>query len=121
VGAAFELVEKTFLASKTNAKGQKYKERGLKKEWLDWIAGVHKDRLKKLNDAMADNIKIFKNGKSDYVNPWKRWDYSGLFSRAPKEPDCGSESNDDQMKTRVKMLEDAYESMTPVEEELKLD
>ncbi|KAH5087525.1 hypothetical protein HBI73_146840 [Parastagonospora nodorum] len=120
VGDAFELIEKDLLAQKKDAKGQKYKERGLKKEWLDWMAGVHKDRLKKLNDAMADNIKIFK-GESDHVNPWKRWDYSGLFSRAPDEPDCGFEPNKDRMETRVKMLVDAYESMKPVEEELKLD
>lgn len=121
MGAAFELIEKEFLAQKTGANGQKYKERGLKKEWLDWMAGIHKDRLKKLNDAMKNNIKIFKNGKSDYVNPWKRWDYSGLFSRAPDEPDCGSEPKDDQMEKRVKMLVTAYEGMKPVEEELKLD
>jgi hypothetical protein len=69
---------------------------------------------------MEEKIKVFE-AQSNWSTKLKRWDYSGVFRRATKEPDCGSEPSNTEMQKRVDMLIKAYGDMDPVEIKLKLD
>jgi hypothetical protein len=121
IGDAWELIEKEYLARKTLVSGTKYTERGLKKEWLDWMKTHHKESLKALNDAMGDKIKVFTPGQSGFITKLKRWDYDAIFRREVDRPNCGSEKSSSNLQKRIDLLKDAYKRQKKIEEELKLD
>jgi hypothetical protein len=120
VGEAWELIEREYLASKIDKNGAKYKERGLKKEWLDWMKVRHKSALKRLNDAVDDKIKLF-DGQSNFITKVKRLDHGSIFRRKKETVDCGSEKDLSKLQKRIDLLKDAYQNQNKVEEELKLD
>ncbi|KAH7346961.1 hypothetical protein BKA66DRAFT_433113 [Pyrenochaeta sp. MPI-SDFR-AT-0127] len=97
-----------------------YKERGLKKEWLDWMKETHKIRLDALTETMNEKLEVFKNNPS-VITKLKRWDYSGIFGRAVETANCGFEKDSKKLDKRVDLLIDAYKNMRQVESELKLD
>ncbi|KAF1851751.1 uncharacterized protein K460DRAFT_271464 [Cucurbitaria berberidis CBS 394.84] len=100
--------------------GEVYKERGLKKEWLDWMKEKHKARMDALTKAMDDKLGVFSNNPG-VITKLRRWDYSGIFRREVKEPNCGYETDQKIIDQRVALLKDAYKNMKRVESELKLD
>jgi len=97
-----------------------FRERGLKKEWLDWMKEQHKTQLDSLMQTLNDKIKVFE-GKSSYITKLKRWDYSGVCRRAVNVPECGFEKDQKIMEERVKLLIKEFYSLKPVNSELKLD
>lgn len=124
IGDAWETLEKKLLTGVTyktpGGTVEVYKERGLKKEWLDWMKKRHKESLDRLKEALEDKIQVFKR-KPAYVTKLKRWDHAGIFSRAVKQPNCGFEKSDKILQERVDLLIKAYENMKPVDSELDLD
>jgi hypothetical protein len=121
VGEAWEYLEKNVLAG-TTPPGQAvpFKERGLKKEWLDWMQEEHKLLLDALEQALAEKVSVFR-GQSSIITKLKRWDYVGVFRRDVTVPNCGFEKDTKIMQKRVDLLLDAYNRLSPVNSELKLD
>jgi hypothetical protein len=123
VGAALEYLEKKVVndAEWINKDGKRirYEYADLQKQWIDWIKGKHQERLGKLNKALDDNLKVFLPGTPSIV---RKWDYSGVFSRAAAEdPNCGEETNEATMKKRVEMLVAAKNALPPADPVLNLD
>lgn len=121
IGDAWELIEKEYLAPMTLLTGETYTERGLKKEWLDWMKTHHKESLKALNDVLEDKIKVFTPGQSGFITKVKRLDYGSIFRRKVKAPNCGSEKSSSDLQKRIDLLKDAYKNQKRIEEDLKLD
>lgn len=142
VGAAWEYLEKEILVGRSfippvttpvatpvavsvstptaTLSAEIFKERGLKKEWLDWIKERHKTQLDILMQTLNEKINIFE-GKSSFITKLKRWDYTGSFKRATKDPNCGFEKDQRRMEERVELLIKAFKNLTPIDSELKLD
>ncbi|KAH7090484.1 hypothetical protein FB567DRAFT_546679 [Paraphoma chrysanthemicola] len=125
VGNAFAFLEENVLVNEqwvhpVTGSTESFKPRDLRKDWFDFMKTTHKDRLDKLTQALAGKISILES-KSNTQTKLKRWDYAGIFRRAPKTPNCGFEKDDKNMKKRIELLVDAYKNLKPVESELKLD
>ncbi|KAF2276886.1 uncharacterized protein EI97DRAFT_458210 [Westerdykella ornata] len=116
VGEAFDYVEDDIIPTQQSG----YTKRNIKKEWIDWMKETHKNRLESLNEALEYAVKIFEK-KSTVITKIKRWDFSGLFRREVKDPNCGFEPDDAVMEKRVKLLLEAYKKLPKVDTELKLD
>jgi hypothetical protein len=103
-----------------------YKYQNFRKQWFDWMDDHHTKMLTKLQKALDDNLKIFEGGAgirvSDKVKV-KRWDYMGVFSRAPKAraidvAKCDKEPDNNKMAKRVKNLVAAKKAMKKVDTKL---
>jgi len=127
VGEAWDLLESTLLVGKqstildpTKQGLETFQPRGLKKEWLNWVQQDYKEQLDKLQTVLNEKVQIFHN-KPSVGTKLKRWDYSRVFGREVKVPECGSESDSKKMQERVDLLKDAYKNMAPINSDLKYD
>ncbi|KAI8935007.1 hypothetical protein NX059_008673 [Plenodomus lindquistii] len=119
IGEAWEYLEKTILAGTTSANNKAFVERGLKKEWIDWMKDRHKVRLEKVMTTLKNKIVIFE-GKSSFITKLKRWDYGGVFRRDVEIPNCGTETDPARMQKRIELLLAAYKDLKAVDSDLKL-
>jgi hypothetical protein len=127
VGEAWEYLEKVVLVGTTwtppsPSKPEPFKERGLKKEWFDWIKEHHKLRLDAMLQALANKVSIFE-GTPSVITKLRRWDYGGVFRRADGVPNCGFEKDSKRLQKRVDLLKKAYDDLKArgIDSELKLD
>lgn len=127
VGEAWEHLEKVVLAGKVwtprlSRTPEPFKERGLKKEWIDWMKELHKNMLDNMMRVLEDKVSVFKGQPSVNTN-LKRWDYAGIFRRAVEVPNCGFEKNKNTMEKRVTLLLGEFQKLKArgIDSELKLD
>jgi hypothetical protein len=113
--------ELAFRGVKSKTTGEDFKTKNLKSEWLTYAKELHEEKLDKLYKTMKAKIKIFK-GKPGVTIKLKRWDYTGIFSRATPVELCGSEKDDTKMQARIdNMLEVWKHKMKAPKLDLKLD
>jgi hypothetical protein len=127
VAEAWDLLESSLLVGKqsdiahpTDPNREAFQARGLKKEWLNFMQKEYKEQLDKLQGTLDKKVQIFYNNPS-VITKLKRWDYSHIFGRAVKVPDCGTEPDSKKMQQRVDLLKDAYKKMDRVNSDLKFD
>jgi hypothetical protein len=120
VGEAWEFLEEKVLPNTKFSPGvPAFQERGLKKEWLEWMKERHKAQLEGLTKALKDKVVVF---ETKFTTKVKRWDYDRIFSRANDDPpNCGIEKDGKRIEQRVKVMLKAYKDMKQVDSELKLD
>jgi hypothetical protein len=120
IGEAWEYLEKKILIN-AQYNNVLFKERGLKKEWLEWMKRKHKIELDRLSNVLDEKLKVFEDNPGVNTNP-KRWDYDSIFGRAePKKMRwCGFEKSSTKMQERVELLKDAKKKLKDAESELKL-
>jgi hypothetical protein len=104
VGAAFEYLEKNILVGVTY-KGEVFKERGLKDEWLEFMKKKHKEMLDGLQKALDEKLPVF-DGNPGVDTNVKRRDFGSIFRRADTPPNCGLEKDPKKMEKRIQLLKD---------------